>query len=166
MSAQSRVAGLDSTLAFVERLAPAAREELAATLSTIGATVQEQQRSLAPQITGNLRRAITWESVVERLRVRIGLLGLKSNGSAYYGRFVNFGRRSQTVLVQRRRRVNGALRTLNRRKRVSDIVSTYTLHVKARAAKPFIAIDAATNATADRSLADFWSRALTRAGGE
>jgi hypothetical protein len=163
MAAAGRVQGVSGVIALIERLAPAARDELGELLNTLGGAIQQEQRALAPERTGKLKLAITWQAVVAKLQLRVGLLN-KSNGDAYYGRFVHFGRKAQTVLVQRRRRVGGNLRTLNRRKRSEDISATYSLHVRARAASPFVVMDAQTERTVDTALADFWSRALGRAG--
>lgn len=65
--------------------------------------------------------------------------------------------------VQRRRRVNGRLRTQSRgsRKRASDIVKSYSLKVKARAGTYFIeAPDLAQ--IADGKIAAFWDRLEAR----
>lgn len=173
MGRQSRSDGIAETIAFFEALPEAAREELADTLSALGGDAQKFMQGKAPKRTGRLRRGISWISIVQGLRVRIGLLGM-SGESPYYGRFVNFGRRAQTVVVQRRRRVrrtysNGAsfnlLRLRRRRKIAEDIVATYTLHVRARAPVPFVVFDTGFEARADSSFADFWGRVLTRSGG-
>lgn len=157
------VENLDAQFALFERLPIAARYVLADILAAIGIKGQAYQRQLAPQgETGRLRRGIEWEAVAAALRVRIGLLRLGTGDAPYYGRFVHFGRAAQTVLVQRRRRVNGRLRTRGRRKIAEDIVATYKLRVRARAATPFVVLDGRMEGIIDAQLAQFWPKALDR----
>ena len=171
-----RVQGLAAAYAMFDRLPDAAREQLGVELAIIGRDILAQQRAAAPKGgTGYLEAGLSLALYLDNLRIRVGLLGLKRNRSKrnytdrYYGRFVEFGRSAQTVLVQRRKRVlvggsnRGILRSSRGRKRAEDIVATYRLKVKARDPRPFVQLPDA-GAIAAQRLADFWSGTLNRAG--
>jgi Bacteriophage HK97-gp10, putative tail-component len=168
--------GLDEGLELFDRLQNGARLQLQDLLKAIGREGAKQQKAAAPERTGALREGITFEALIDKLRVRIGLLNTKRGKSKlFYGRIVNFGRRQQTVVVQRRRRVDGRLRLEGNRKRVSDLVTfrsgtgagttSYTMKVRGRAPAPFIdAPGSSFEGLARNRLSEFWSQALARAG--
>lgn len=177
------VQGLADTFATVERLPNAARFEFADMLGKLGRDVLAVQRARVARQTGQLAAGLDAQLEVEEyVRLRVGLLGKpgtsgsalrrhqqgggepRNLGAIYYGRFVEFGVAEQTVLVHRRRRVNGQLRTYRGRKRVEDIVKVYAMNVKAQPARPFVNIpDSALDQLIAQRTADFWARALDRA---
>jgi len=177
-----RVRGLAAAFSTLDALPVAARGELQELLVDIGLDLLAAERRDVPKDTGNLYRTLT--AVIEELRVRVGLIGAaarsrsalrrarksgnadpRNYGAGFYGRIVNFGRRAQTVVVQRRRRVNGALRSSRGRKRAEDIAATYTMHVRARAAVPFITGQQFLQNRLAQRVANFWASALARTGG-
>lgn len=179
MMQHSRLEGTEILLRRFDTIPDAAREQLGVELAIIGREFRDLQRGAAPADTGALKGALSVWLMLDQLRVRVGLIGMRnrrsrkrSYGDAFYGRFVEFGRKAQTVLVQRRRRVvadmgdgvqKRILRTSRRRKLASDIVTTYSMKVKARAPHPFIFVPKAQE-TATQRLANFWSETLARAG--
>ena len=179
MMQYSRLEGAEILLRRFDSIPKEAEEQLGVELAIIGREYRDQQRAAAPEDTGTLRGALSVWLMLEQLRVRVGLIGTRnrrskkrSYGNAFYGRFVEFGRKAQTVLVQRRRRVladvgdgvqKRILRTSRGRKLAADIAKTYSLKVKARAPHPFIFIPNAQEIATQR-LADFWSQTLARAG--
>ncbi len=162
----NRVQGLADTYALFGALPDAARDELGIELAILAREGLAAQKAAAPEDTGALSAGLSMQLQIDQLRVRFGLLGLTgSRSNLFYGRIVNFGRSAQTVLVQRRRRVNGSLRVYRGRKRLEDISVTYSLPVKARDAVPFIdAAGADFGDVAAGQLAEFWARTLARAG--
>lgn len=157
--------GLAEAYAVLGAVPEAAKEELGVELAIIARDALSIQQAAAPSDTGALRAGLSLQLLIQRLTVRIGLIGLKGGrASLFYGRIVNFGRRAQTVLVQRRRRVNGQLRSSRRRKVAADIAATYPLKVRPRAAVDFIgAPGVAFERDALGRLAEYWSRVLARA---
>lgn len=179
MMQYSRLEGTEILLRRFDTIPKAAEEQLGVELAIIGRDMRDMQRAASPHDTGTLRGALSVWLMLDQLRVRVGLIGQRnrrsrkrSYGDAFYGRFVEFGRKAQTVIVQRRRRVRahiGAgehkniLRTSRRRKIAADIVASYSMKVKARAPHPFVFIPNAQEIATQR-LADFWSNTLARSG--
>jgi hypothetical protein len=179
-----KVKGLAEAYSLFGRLPNAARDQLGVELAIIGREILAEQRQQVAKDTGALSAGLSLWLMLEQLRVRVGLIGLRGSsrvspskrakgrnyGNLFYGRFVEFGRRAQTVLVQRRRRVAtrtsnyGILRTSRGRKVTADIVSTYSLKVKARDPHPYIKVEGAQDIAAGQ-LAEFWSRTFGRAEG-
>lgn len=177
------VQGLAEAYSLLGAVPEAARAELGVELAILGREALAMQRAATPVDTGALRDGLSIQLSIERLKVRIGLIGLRggrnrgralvrsggrafktNQGDLFYGVVVNFGRHAQNVVVERRRRVNGKLRLLNRRKLASDIAATYTMRVKARDPVDFInAPGPAFESDAVQQLAEFWSRVLARA---
>lgn len=164
-----KLQGVDVVQQMFDQVGNSAQEELAVELGIISRDFLAWQQAAAPKDTGLLAGSLSIWVMVDQLRARIGIIGAKgSRGQgnmtkAYYGRFVQFGRKAQTVLVQRRRRVGGKLRSARGRKVASDIVSTYSLRVKPREPRNFI-FPPDANAIVAQRLADFWANALQRAG--
>lgn len=184
----AEIRGLAEANAFLHGLPIAAAHELADLIGRVSRDVSAAQQEATPSVTGHLRGGLTVQLLTERLRARVGLLGIKGGrrskavlGDRYYGRFVNFGRKAQTVLVTRRlkRRVTGNGRNGTKRRVIYEGASTrlrrrgpnkgtaigspYKLRVKARAAREFVHLPAAQAIAAQR-IADFWSRVLPAAG--
>lgn len=166
------VQGLAELYAMFGTLPEAANEQLGVELAMIGRDILALQQATVPKDTGNLEGQLSLALQLDKLRVRVGLIGIRNKrtgaaflGKGFYGVIVDKGRAAQTVVVERRRRVNGKLRTARGRKRVEDIVSIYTLNVKAREAVPFVELDQETVDTiATQRLAGFWGQTLDRAG--
>lgn len=181
--ASNRVDGLAESYSLLGRIPDAARDQVAVEMAIIGYEVLAAQKRDVAKETGALAAGLSLKLEIAELRVRIGLIGIRarsrsavrraqkagrpageSYGSLYYGRFVEFGRRGQTVLVQRRRRVGGRLRVgSNRRKRSEDIATTYSMKVKPMAARPFVHVDR-PEIRAEQRLAEFWTEVLDNAG--
>ena len=173
MAGNDRIQGLADTYAMFAALPDAARDEAGVELAMIGRDVLALHQVRVPKDTGALEAGLSLAVQIDSLRARIGLLGLKGRPTSktnlarlFYGIIVDKGRSAQTVIVERRRRVNGQLRSEDgrNRKRVADIVSTYALHVKAREAVEFIELsDGEIDDIAIRRLADFWDNAMSKA---
>ena len=154
----SRVGGLSATQALFESMGGDARDDMRELLAEIAVDALAVQKEKTPEDTGALEAGLSTQVLANQLRARMGLLGLTGGrAKLFYGRPVDRGIAPQVVLVQRRRRVAGRLRSARGRKVASDIVATYALHVKARPGVGFIeAPDLA--AIADGRLDAFWQR--------
>jgi len=165
--------GMQELLNLFDTLPKATEEEIKNDLPRIGAEVLAAQKSEVPVRTGDLWRGLSTQVLSGGWKIRIGLMGItnkrsgKTSYGLYYGRFVEFGRRGQTVTVQRRRRVAGRLRSTRGRKRAEDIVATYSMKVRPEPPRPFVQAPAAEAALLDagENLADFWDKVLARTGG-
>lgn len=196
MTASNKVEGLAETYSLFDQLPQAAEDELAVELAIIGREILTAQHADVAKDTGALDAALSLQLLLERLKIRVGLLiggrgagkinGRRDKGRAggpFYGRFVEFGRSAQTVLVTRRvkrRRVRGNNRGGNSRRteflsaserlrrrgpnRGSAIGSPYKMRVKGKGARPFVAQPLLQEA-GSAILSDFWAKALQRLGG-
>lgn len=188
-----RPASLDQAIAMFEALPNAAELELADLMGRMGRDVLAIQRARVAKDTGTLAAGLSSQLLVDEklVRLRVGLLGveamsksarkraaregrsdLRNLGDIYYGRFVEFGRRAQTVTVHRlsrAARVTWRERVRARRARSSvkpaDLGSVYTLKVRARAAARFVnpVPDTAVTGLVDQRLQTFLDRVMTRA---
>lgn len=167
--AGSNVQALAEVYAELGALPEAAREELGVELAIIGRDVLAQQKQLVPKRTGALEAGLGLQLVLDRLRVKIGLLNVRAGRSKlFYGRIIQFGRSAQTVLVTRHLKVLGR-RGNNRkgnRRRTLRAGKPYPMKVRAMAARPFVQRDDwdAIDAAARGRLADFWANVLKRSG--
>lgn len=154
--------GFTEAAAMFDRLPQDARTRLASLLRDVGDEFASAQKtSLATQTngTGFLGQGIEAEVLIEQLRMRSGLLALNrgKKTSRFYGRFVNFGRKAQNVLVTRG--TSGSTNSATSRRRRRDKLSLrkpYILRVRAKAGREFIALPDA-DARIMRRTADFWS---------
>ncbi len=195
--ARSPVQGLAEAYSLFDRLPSAAHEEMAVELAIIARELSAAQHQDVAKATGALEAALSYQLLLERLAVKVGLLqGARSAGSfngrqrkalaggPYYGRFVEFGRLAQTVLVTRRikkRRVKGSGRNGSGRKvvyqtakrrlrrgsspnRGTFVGDPYKLRVKALGKRPFVE-QPLLQQVADSHLSDFWAGVLARTGG-
>jgi hypothetical protein len=114
------------------------------------------ERGAVPVRTGDLFHGLGVQHLAGGLKVRVGLTATDAGSDAsfrktqrdgqarysyanlFYGRVVEFGRHAQTVLVQRRRRVGGRLRSSRGRKIAADLAATYTMKVSSTVARPFV----------------------------
>lgn len=162
-----RFSGMDTFLRLFDTLPKATEEELKSTLPKIGGEVLAVQKQDVAVRMGDLYRGLSVQVLDGGLVIRIGLTSAagRSRFSLYYGRFVEFGRTSQIVRVERRRRINGMLRSYRGRKRAEDIVVRYYLPVRPAAPRPYVNTPEAQTMALDASenLASFWGRVLDRA---
>ncbi len=123
MARRDGIQGLAETYSMLNRLPSAAHEELAVELAVIARELSAAQHQDVAKDTGELDRALTYQLLLDRLKIKVGLLrGARAGGSfngrqrkavaggPFYGRIVEGGRAAQTVLVTRRikkRKVRG-----------------------------------------------------------
>jgi hypothetical protein len=186
------VRGLAEANARLDFLPSAAAEQMGVEVGRIASEVLTAQRRDVAFETGNLRGRLSIAMLIERLRARVGLIGerggRRSNGrrsaagrnygKGFYGRFVEFGRRAQTVVVTRglkrkvrgkgaTRRVeyDGASARLRRRgpNKGSAIGSPYKMRVSALAARPYVHRDRPEHRF-ERRIANFWAELMARGG--
>jgi hypothetical protein len=176
------VTGLAETYSLLARIPDAARDQLGVEIARIGYDVLAGQRRDVAKATGALDAGLGVQLQIDQLRARIGLIGIKARstsalrrarregrspgesfGDLYYGRFVEYGRRAQVVLVQRRRRVGGRLRSSRGRKHAEDVGATYAMKVPAMAPRPYVHVDR-PEIHAEQRLANFWGQVMANAG--
>lgn len=152
--------GFREASALLERLPQAARERLGYLLAEIGAEISAAQKAAVPRRTGHLAAGLDVELLLQELRVRMGLLTFRGGrNSRYYGRFVEFGRRAQTVRVTRG--TSASPRSwAARRKHNQKVRGPYTMRVSPMAARPFVHLPGAEDRVARRT-AEFWSEVLS-----
>lgn len=188
------IQGLAEAYSLFDRLPSAAHEEMAVEIAVIARELSAAQKADVPEATGALSAALTYQVELERLTAKVGLLqdaraarvfnGRQRRavaGGPFYGRFVEFGRSEQTVLVTRRiksRRIRGKgadrrviyqtpkrrLRRNSSPNRGSYVGDPYKLRVKFKGARPFVA-QPLLQEVADNHLSEFWAGAIARAGG-
>ncbi|NLS28160.1 hypothetical protein S2M10_31690 [Sphingomonas sp. S2M10] len=165
-----KLQGVDAIQQMMDQVSSAARDELAVELGIISRDLLAWQRSAAPKDTGELAGFLSIWVMVDELRARVGFIsakGARGQGNktkVFYGRFVQYGRKAQTVLVTRhlKRKVRGNGR-YGTTKRVIYDGKPYPLRVKAMAPRNFIFAPNADAIVAQR-VADFWSNTFQRAG--
>lgn len=184
--------GLAEAFSTLDAIPQAAREQLEDLLSDIADDELAAQRAAVPTETGKLKRGLGIDELLEKLRVRVGLLGTESNsraagnsiidqlfanpgqrpsvprnlGDVYYGRFVELGRKAQTVLVTRGTRASGKSASTRRRQAAGlSVRRPYKMRVRAMAPRPFVHRPDA-GLRSEQRIADFWSGALDRAGAD
>ena len=160
-----RLQNWQENIARLAAIEPAARQQLAEDLGTLGELALELQMAGAPSRTGFLRNNLTIAQSVATLRVRVGYPDLKGGkDKRFYAVFQESGVAAGSKLVQRRRRVNGKLRLLRGRKRPEDIVMSRTITWKARPGRPFVHIEGKMSGLLADVQDSFWAKALGRAG--
>ena len=115
MARAGGIQGMADTYSLLDRLPSAAHEELAVELAVIARELSAAQHQDVAKATGELDRALTYQLLLERLQIKVGLLrGARAGGTfngrqrkavaggPFYGRFVEFGRAERKVLVTRR----------------------------------------------------------------
>lgn len=115
--------------------------------------------------TGHLIAGITWKFYASALRLRVGFLGVRTNRKLFYARILEFGRKSETVTVHRRRH-GGAVNARIRKAKFDQAVSTYRLRVRGRAPQHFVyGPGTDLKRTMGRVLNGVWDRVLGRVSG-
>ena len=164
---RSRVRGDVGFRKLLRQLPDAAREGIADILDVYGDKQLAAMRADVPVRTGELKRRLSKRFSRKTLQLRVGFVGKRDNGPisrkvtvrsnvvrggrrkipdqfsqhAFYGRFVEFGRKAQTVRVTRRAkllRITGNNRSAANRRRNVYGAGVYTMRVKAMAARPFV----------------------------
>ncbi|WP_230630693.1 hypothetical protein [Sphingomonas sp. Leaf37] len=115
MAAANGIRGLAETYSLLDRLPSAAHDELAVELAIVARELSAAQHQDVPKASGELDRALTYQLLLERLQIKVGLLrGARAGGTfngrqrkavaggPFYGRMVEGGVAAQTVLVTRR----------------------------------------------------------------
>ena len=148
----------DAALARVPADARAKASEL---LIEFGLETSAAQKAVVAKDSGHLAAGLEWESLVDELRVRIGLLRFRSGrNSRNYGRYVNFGRRAQTVRVIRGTSVSKKSFTSRTRRGAGlSLRKPYSLRVRPMAPREFIVLPGIEERLGRRS-AQFWSEVL------
>ena len=171
----NQIDGMAETYAMLGALPQAAQEQIGVEMAIIGYDVLRAQQADVARDTGALAQALSLKLELDQLRVRIGLLNVRNAqkfngrsraavaGGPFYGRFVEYGRRGQTVTVTRhlKRSIKGDGRTSKRR--VIFKGKPYSLKVKAMAPRPYVHKDR-PEIRAEQRLANFWAEVLGRTG--
>ncbi len=168
--------GLTRTKRILRRLPDDTAAEVVTELNVTGRSILNAVLARTPRRRGHLRAAIRMKVLPKSLRLQIGLIGSKAErNDVFYGRILDLGRKAQTVLVQRRRRVevtysSGAtysiLRLRHGRKISDDIVSTYRMNVPAIEPKRFITGRyPELRSELTRNMKGIYSRGLRRSAG-
>lgn len=155
---------------LINRLPQAVRFEIAQAMSEAGNEILAAQSSAAPRRTGALASGLTKRVLRGGLRLRIGIATKPVAKRLFYARYVEFGRKAQTVTVSR-----GAAHVaiggprIGRRDRAlrAGIKGVYQLHVRAMSARPFVASPQAKaiRETLGGRVSVIWDRALAKAAG-
>lgn len=115
MALTGGIQGLAETYSLLDRLPSAAHEELAVELAVMARELSAAQHQDVAKDTGELDRALSHQLLLDRLKIKVGLLrGARAGGTfngrqrkavaggPFYGRMVEGGVAAQTVLVTRR----------------------------------------------------------------
>lgn len=149
MAGRRRLKGIMRVRRLLRRMPDALRGELIVELRITGRRIRQAIAARAPKKTGALQAGIIDRVLPTSIRLQVGLLGSRgySGNRLFYGRIQDLGRKAQTVMVQRRRRVTvtfsrgtilSVLRTHRGRKIAADVSATYPMRVPAMAPKRFI----------------------------
>ncbi len=146
----SRVRGVARVRSLLGRIEPAIRDEIARELRDVGGSLLSSMEDAAPVRTGRFERALSLRLYEKTLKLSVGLIGKPANRRLFYARILEFGRKAQTVTVQRRT-ANGS-------------ISTYALHVRGLPPRhtvfsPRTALRQAFNGR----IKGIWDRALQKA---
>lgn len=157
-----RVENLQSALALLASIEPAARQQLAEELGELGEKALALQMAAAPFRTGRLRNALTIAQALNGMRVRVGYPDLKGGRDPrFYAIMQEYGVKAGEKRVTRRI-VRPGMAGKRGRKAVAGRTKPYEMHWAARAAHPFVHQESQF----DQLLADvqerFWARALAR----
>jgi hypothetical protein len=164
---RSRVKGDVGVRKLLRQLPDAAREGMADILDDYGSKLLLAMQRDIPVDTGTLKSRLSKKLSRKTLQLKVGFVGKRANGEItrkvtersnivhggrrklndqfvggqFYGRFVEFGRKAQTVRVTRRAkllRITGNNKTAANRRQHIYGSGVYSMKVKAMAARPFI----------------------------
>jgi hypothetical protein len=98
---RSQLQGVASVRKLIRQLPSAVKDEMADILVDVSPDFLGAAKADAPVRTGALRDALGAKVLKASLRLRVGLLGKRTNADFFYGRIVEFGRKAQTVVIKR-----------------------------------------------------------------
>lgn len=98
---RKRVKGATRVRRLIRRLPDAIEAELADRMEAGGGKMLVAMRAAAPKRTGRLRAGYSMKMNRKTLRLRVGLNGRKVNRDLFYGRILEFGRKSKSVIIKR-----------------------------------------------------------------
>ena len=143
---RERIKGIRSTQRLLRALPDAARREIGDMLAEAAPKLLADMRAKAPVRTGALRAALSARVMRTSLKLRVGLLGKRTNVKFYYGHILELGSKGKTVTIKRGPRTGAAMR------------------IPARAARPFVfTANQAVRGPLRYGLNRFWDRTLTDA---
>ncbi|MEH3107148.1 MAG: hypothetical protein PGN09_07660 [Sphingomonas fennica] len=138
-----------------------ARNEMVRLLDEGGRAMVGAIRARTPRLRGRLQAGIRYQVYRASLRLRVGLIGVRSNSRLFYGRILDRGRRAQTVTVSRRKIARSTL--VNGRR---DAHRPYQLRVRALPARRFVSGRYPDlKARIGNSLRGYWDRVLRQISG-
>jgi hypothetical protein len=170
---KGKVKGAAGVRKLLRALPDAARDGMADVLDDYGSKALAAMRQDVAFKTGFLRSRLSKNLSRKSLRLKVGFVGKRANsaikpkgdqfvGKQFYGRFIEFGRKAQTVTVRRRRK--GAKGLRNGTKKAEDIAATYQLRVKEMGARPFVFKKrTALRSDLTTSLNKYWDNVLSAA---
>lgn len=154
----NRVDGLAETYAMLDAIPAAARHELADMTGKISRDVMAAQKRDVAKDKGKLEAGLSVALETEKLRARIGLIGIKRGRSGlFYGVIVEKGR-DPGVVQRRLPRTKGRMG----RKAAQAVGATRKMRVTALAERPFVHVDR-PEIRAEARLANFWAETLRAA---
>ena len=164
MAERSRVRGDTGFRRVLSRLPDEVRDGMADLLDDFGNKLLAQMKADVPVATGFLKSRLSKRLARRSLLLRVGFVGKGSKkmptrrvtrvvngrrwkapdqfvGHQFYGRFVEFGRKAQTVTVTRRAirlRMTGNNKKNGGAREITYKSGVYQMRVRAMAARPFI----------------------------
>jgi hypothetical protein len=161
-----RVRGDRNFRNLLRRLPETVKLEVADAMDAGGTEMLEAQQAGVPRRFGRLAAGLSKRLLRGSLRLRVGLIGKPTNRRLFYGRIVEFGRKAQTVSVNRFK--PGARRAGYGPKARRGAVSSYQMRVPAMAPRPFMWTQRTRELrdTLGGRVTRIWERALRRAAGE
>jgi hypothetical protein len=98
-----RVKGAARIQTILRGLPDAYRKEMVSALEAGGEALAPEMKARAPRRTGATQAGISYKVTPRSLRLKVGLLGLRSGqGDLFYSRIQDLGRKAKTVKVRRR----------------------------------------------------------------
>lgn len=162
-----RIRGDRAFKRLIGKLPETVKGEMVVELNVLGRDQLARERSLVAKRSGKLGNALSFKVLPATLKLKVGLLGKPINKKLFYGRIIEFGRKSKVVDVVRgglSSRVRAAGGRSNRYKALAarmGVKGSYKLKVRAMAPRHFV-----YTTTRDQLAAPFrniWQRALGRA---
>lgn len=163
----AKIKGARRVSRLMRKLPDALKANVATEIKLAGEQYLAAAKIDARHKTGALRRGLGMKITAKGLKVRIGIIGKALANRLFYGRILEFGRKARTVTVHRRVGAGaGGRGFFKRRSGVNRISSTYTMHVRARAAEPFVTKRRPALREAFRErLSDVWAKSLATVAG-
>jgi hypothetical protein len=160
---RSRLDGILASVSALDAVPVAARHAFADALGPVARDVLAAQQQAVARRTGYLASGLETRLEIERLRARVGLLSFKAGrNSRFYGRFIQYGRKSD--VVDRLRKKLRPASTLKEKRRASrQIGQPKRLQVKFLAGRPFVVRNPA-GVNVEERLAQALEQAMLRHG--